>query len=107
VTAFVEDYSAARPTPLSPNELLGAQAVATYLMAYIARCEHALGLRGHFAQSLAKFGSAYLARAARSVVAASEPPQLSRAAEKCTTFGSRKVHHLRPGRESGERLAGR
>ncbi len=64
VTAFVEDYSAARPTPLSPKELLGAQAVATYLIAYTARCEHALGLRGHFAQSLARFGSAYLARAA-------------------------------------------
>lgn len=63
VTAFIEDYSAARSTPLSTNELLAAQAVAAYLMAYTARCEHALGKHGHFSQSLSQFGRAYLARA--------------------------------------------
>src|SRR6266566_6907536 len=30
---------------------------------------------------------------------------LSRAAEKCTAFGNRKVHHVSPGRESEEGLA--
>src|SRR6266498_2105432 len=32
---------------------------------------------------------------------------LSRAAEKCTTFGSRKVHHLAAGRQPSEDLGGR
>lgn len=63
VTAFVEQYSEARPTPLSTDEMLAAHAVAAYLMAYTARCEHALGKRGDFTESLAHFGRAYLAPA--------------------------------------------
>lgn len=63
VTAFIEDYCAARPTPLSADEVLAAHAVAAYLMAYTARCEHALGKRGDFAEALARFGRAYLAPA--------------------------------------------
>ena len=61
VTVFIEEYAQARPVPLSKNEVLGAHAVAAYLMAYTARCEHALGNRGHFNEALARFGSAYLA----------------------------------------------
>lgn len=63
VTAFIEDYSAARATPLSADEVLAAHAVAAYLMAYTARCEHALGKRGDFTEALTRFGRAYLAPA--------------------------------------------
>lgn len=59
VTQFIEDYSAARTTTLSTDEVLVAHAVAGYLMAYTARCEHALGKRGHFTQALAQSGRAY------------------------------------------------
>ena len=60
VTAFIEAYARARPNRLSDTELLGAHAVATYLIGYTARCEHALGKRGDFTQALARFGRAYL-----------------------------------------------
>lgn len=59
VTSFIEEYSAVRQTPLRGDEVLGAHAVATYLIA--ARCEHSLGSSGHFSQALARFGRDYLA----------------------------------------------
>jgi hypothetical protein len=61
VASFIEDYSAARASALSTNEVVAAHAVAGYLMAYTARCEHALGKQGHFTQALARAGRAYLA----------------------------------------------
>ena len=61
VASFIEDYSAARGAPLSIDEVRAAHAVAGYLVAYTARCEHALGERGHFTQALAQSGRAYLA----------------------------------------------
>lgn len=70
VTAFIDEYSTARSEPFSADELVAAHAVAAYLMAYTARCEHALGKKGHFAQSLARFGRAYLGRAERTRPAA-------------------------------------
>ncbi len=44
VRAFVDDYSAARPTALSRGEREQVAACATFIAAYTARCEHcALG----------------------------------------------------------------
>lgn len=62
-TAFIEAYSDARAVPLSEAEVLAAHAVSGYLIAYTARCEHALGRRGDFTEALARFGRAYLAPA--------------------------------------------
>ena len=61
VASFIEDYSAARGAPLSLDDVRAAHAVAGYLVAYTARCEHALGKRGHFTQALAQSGRTYLA----------------------------------------------
>jgi Ser/Thr protein kinase RdoA (MazF antagonist) len=61
VASFIEDYSAARGAPLSIDDVRAAHAVAGYLVAYTARCEHALGKRGDFTQALAQSGRAYLA----------------------------------------------
>lgn len=63
VTGFIAAYSSIRPIPLTKRETLAAHAVAAYLVAYTARCEHALGRRGDFGEALARFGRAYLAPA--------------------------------------------
>jgi hypothetical protein len=60
VTSFIEDYSAARTASLSTDEVLAAHTIAAYLIAYTARCEHALGKRGHFTQALAQHRRTYL-----------------------------------------------
>lgn len=62
VAAFIDEYSASRRTPLSSEHVSAAHAVATYLVAYTARCEHALGRRGDFTDALARFARGYLAR---------------------------------------------
>lgn len=54
---FVEDYAAARP--LRAADRRAAHATAAYVVAYTARCEHALGRRGDFTEALARFGDAY------------------------------------------------
>lgn len=58
--AFVDDYSAARDRALSRAERERIAAVTLYLVAYTARCEHALGRRGDFADALERFGAEYL-----------------------------------------------
>lgn len=63
VTGFISAYSSFRPTPLTERETLEAHAVASYLVTYTARCEHALGRRGDFGEALERFGRAYLAPA--------------------------------------------
>jgi hypothetical protein len=60
VASFVEEYSAARVRPLSDEDVAVAHAVAMYVMAYAARCEHALGERGDFARALDRHGDGYL-----------------------------------------------
>ena len=61
--AFVDEYSAARPTPLSRRQRETIAAVAAFVLAYTARCEHALGIRppGGATDLLASFGDRYLA----------------------------------------------
>lgn len=56
---FVEDYAAARA--LSAADRRAAHATAAFVIAYTARCEHALGRRGDFTEALARYGDAYLA----------------------------------------------
>ena len=63
VAAFVDDYAAARASAFSADERRAALAVAAYVLAYTARCEHALGRRGDFTSALAAHGPEYLARA--------------------------------------------
>jgi Phosphotransferase enzyme family len=59
VTGFIGAYSRAREVPLNEEETIDAHAAA-YVIAYTARCEHALGQRGDFTEGLARFGRAYL-----------------------------------------------
>jgi len=58
--AFVDDYSAARARPLSRAERKEIAAVTLYLVAYSARCAHALGRGGDFVEALERFGADYL-----------------------------------------------
>lgn len=58
--AFVDEYSAARALPLSRAERLEIAAVALYVIAYSARCAHALGRRSDFVEALERFGGEYL-----------------------------------------------
>jgi hypothetical protein len=63
VRAFLDEFAAARPEPLSPAERERVHAVATYVIAYIARCEHALGESdrpGTFSAALRLHGADYL-----------------------------------------------
>ena len=57
--AFVDDYSAARDRALTRGERERIAAVTLYLVAYTARCEHALGRRGDFVEALERFGADY------------------------------------------------
>jgi hypothetical protein len=63
VRAFVDDYDRARPRPLRRREREQIAAIATYVIAYTARCGHAIGVReepGTFAAALREHGAAYL-----------------------------------------------
>lgn len=60
VAAFIDDYDAARDQPLTAEQRSGIHAAAAFLIAYTARCEHALGARGDFSQALRSHGAAYL-----------------------------------------------
>src|SRR6266540_3653471 len=63
---------------------------------------------GGFVTSSPSFRTPQVRRAAwPPAIVAGIPVGLSRAAEKCTTFGSRKVHHLAAGRQPSEDLGGR
>lgn len=59
--AFLDEYSAARAAPLSRSERERIHAVVAYVVAYIARCEHALGEAGPFTHALRRCGDRYLA----------------------------------------------
>jgi Ser/Thr protein kinase RdoA (MazF antagonist) len=62
--AFVDEYSAARPTPLTRTERDHVAACATFIAAYTARCEHAHGIGPDdphsFAWALRTHGADYL-----------------------------------------------
>ena len=60
--AFVEQYSAARARPLSAADRERIAAVALFVIAYIARCEHSDGTTGEntFTAALRRHGDAYL-----------------------------------------------
>jgi hypothetical protein len=67
VRAFVDEYSAARETPLTRSEREQIAACATFIAAYTARCEHC-GYRGYdattdpnsFTSALRQHGLGYL-----------------------------------------------
>jgi hypothetical protein len=46
VLGYIADYDAARGGPLSTGQRRAAQAAAVYVLAYTARCEHSLAVRG-------------------------------------------------------------
>ncbi|MBA3787391.1 MAG: phosphotransferase [Actinobacteria bacterium] len=58
--AFVDAYSAARSSRLSRSEREEIAAVTLYVVAYSARCAHALGRRGDFVEALERFGVEFL-----------------------------------------------
>lgn len=62
---FVDDFEAARGGAFSDRERAAIAAAATYAVAYVARCEHALdpgggNLSGSFREALALHGEKYL-----------------------------------------------
>jgi hypothetical protein len=62
--SFLEEYGAARGYPLSSEERHATAAVALYVMAYVARCEHAIDpegedLSGGFREVLTLHSEAY------------------------------------------------
>jgi hypothetical protein len=62
--AFVDEYSAARRRPIGAAERERVAAMVAYVVAYVARCEHALGgspAEGSFTDALRRHGAAYLA----------------------------------------------
>ena len=64
VRAFVDDYSAARSRPLDRGDREQISAIAAYVIAYTARCGHAIGVPeepGTFAAALREHGVDYLA----------------------------------------------
>jgi hypothetical protein len=46
VMAYMDDYQRARGRPLTADQLKSARAAAVYTLAYTARCEHSLAVRG-------------------------------------------------------------
>ena len=63
---FVADFEAARTKPFSEGERRAIFAAAVYAVAYIARCEHAIGpksenVRGSFRETLPSYAKAFLA----------------------------------------------
>ena len=62
--SFIEEYEAARGHPLSDEERSATVAVALYVMAYVARCEHAIDpeeedLAGSFREVLSMHAEAH------------------------------------------------
>ena len=57
--AFLDEHSAARQRPLTEAERAATHAAVAYVVAYIARCEHALGAEGPFTRALRRHGGAY------------------------------------------------
>ncbi len=67
VAAYLADYEHARGAPLTPSARRAVGAAALYVLAYTARCEHALAVRGELAPhhhrgrpALEQHGTAYL-----------------------------------------------
>ena len=61
VSAFIDEYDAARATRLTRDEREQLVACGVYLMAYVARCEHANGdPGGAYTRALRRHGSRYL-----------------------------------------------
>ncbi len=61
VGAFIDDYDAARGSRLTRRERAQIVACGAYLMAYVARCEHANGdPDGSYTRALRQHGSRYL-----------------------------------------------
>ena len=63
--SFVQEYQAARGKSLAKREREAIAAAAAYVIAYSARCEHALDtagddLGGGFREALARYGGEYL-----------------------------------------------
>lgn len=63
--SFVEEYEAARGEPFSGKERKATFAAAVYVMAYCARCEHAVDtvgedLPGSFREALQRYGREYI-----------------------------------------------
>ena len=61
VSAFIDEYESARGTRLTRGEREQTIACGAYLMAYVARCEHAHGdADGAYTRALRRHGSSYL-----------------------------------------------
>ena len=58
--AFLDEHSAARAAPLTEAECAATAAAVAYVVAYVARCEHALGTEGPFTRALRRYGDCYL-----------------------------------------------
>jgi hypothetical protein len=70
--SFLEEYGAARGHPLSSEERGATAAAALYVMAYVARCEHAIDpegedLRGGFREVLTLHAEAYFRSRSRAM----------------------------------------
>jgi hypothetical protein len=57
-TAFIDDYIAARGSPLTADERRAVNAAAVYSRAYSTRCVNALGDASHM--QLAEYADAFL-----------------------------------------------
>jgi hypothetical protein len=61
ISAFIDEYDAARGSRLTPHERSQVVACGAFLMAYVARCEHANGdPDGAYSRLLRKHGRRYL-----------------------------------------------
>ena len=60
---FVNEFESARQEPLAAAERERIAAMAAYVMAYIARCEHALGRVGPFTRALRRHADEYMQEA--------------------------------------------
>lgn len=61
VVDFIQAYSEARHVPFNREETIATRAAAAYVIAYTARCEHALGRQQDFTRALARWRDAYMA----------------------------------------------
>ena len=61
MSAFIDEYEHARGTRLTRDEREQTIACGAYLMAYVARCEHANGdTVGAYTRALRQHGTRYL-----------------------------------------------
>ena len=61
VSAFIDEYEQARGARLTRSERERTIACGAYLMAYVARCEHANGdADGAYTRALREHGTSYL-----------------------------------------------